>query len=293
MSDLAKILIVSDTDADEIAQAVGPGFSIVRITDPGSVADSYAGVLAAVVVSSAVWHDADRRETIRNRADGAPIVVVTAESEAAESVVRHLHLGASTFVPKHKATYKLRSTIEQMVQLLDRDPIRATLRPFLVSTAAVYDFPSRLESSRLAAGFLDTVLAQFDLADENDRFRLRLAVSEAMTNAIVHGNFGIDSAIRETDPGAYFEAIEQAERSADADEKRVRVEFSVTPTEAAVAIQDDGQGFNTAGVQDPTSGDALTQPSGRGLLLMRAYTDSLEWNQTGNRITLRKGLRAP
>jgi serine/threonine-protein kinase RsbW len=96
-----------------------------------------------------------------------------------------------------------------------------------------------------------------------DLFGVRLALEEALVNAIRHGNQG--------DPG-----------------KQVRVRYRVTADEVWAEVEDQGQGFDPAGVADPISPERLERPSGRGLLLMRHYLSSVEYNQRGNAVTLRK-----
>jgi serine/threonine-protein kinase RsbW len=94
-------------------------------------------------------------------------------------------------------------------------------------------------------------------------FGVRLALEEALVNAVKHGNRG--------DPG-----------------KRVRVRYRVTPEEVWAEVEDEGQGFDPAGVADPTTEEGLSRPGGRGLLLMRHYLSSVRHNEKGNAVTLGK-----
>jgi serine/threonine-protein kinase RsbW len=98
---------------------------------------------------------------------------------------------------------------------------------------------------------------------DRDCFGVRLALEEALVNAIRHGN--------RNDAG-----------------KRVRVSYRVTAEEVWAEVEDEGQGFDPTGVADPTSERGVQQPGGRGLLLMGHYLSSVEYNQRGNAVTLRK-----
>ncbi len=98
---------------------------------------------------------------------------------------------------------------------------------------------------------------------DRDLFALKLAVEEAIHNAIRHGNHGDQS-------------------------KQIHIKYRVTPRRCDVVIADEGAGFNPASVPDPTSEQNIEQPSGRGLLLMRAFMNSVVFNELGNAVTLTK-----
>jgi serine/threonine-protein kinase RsbW len=100
----------------------------------------------------------------------------------------------------------------------------------------------------------------------NDRaqFALRLALDEALCNAIRHGN------------------------KSDVN-KKVTIEYDFTPEAVTISIEDEGPGFSPDKVPDPTLEENLEKLGGRGVLLMRAYMTRVEYNARGNRVTLVKG----
>ncbi len=98
---------------------------------------------------------------------------------------------------------------------------------------------------------------------ESDMFAIKLALEEALVNAVKHGN--------KLDPA-----------------KCVRVNFYVTDQRADITVEDQGRGFNPAELPDPTAAENLEMCSGRGILLMRAYMSSVVFNPQGNRVTLTK-----
>jgi serine/threonine-protein kinase RsbW len=93
------------------------------------------------------------------------------------------------------------------------------------------------------------------------KFALRLAVEESLANAHQHGHRGR--------PGAPIE-----------------VEYRVTDREVVVKVTDQGPGFNPASVPDPTLDENLERPTGRGLMLIRAYMTRVTFNARGNRMTM-------
>ncbi len=91
---------------------------------------------------------------------------------------------------------------------------------------------------------------------------LAVAVSEALSNAAVHGN--------RLRPGS-----------------QVRVTVTVDPgSKLCVQVTDAGPGFDTAGLHDPTDPARVLLPGGRGVYLMRRLVDQLEYNDKGNEVLL-------
>ena len=93
------------------------------------------------------------------------------------------------------------------------------------------------------------------------RFNLRVALSEALANAIVYGN--------RLDP-----------------DKRVEVRVEVGPDGFAVHVRDEGTGFDPSSVPDPTQPDRVERPDGRGLFLIRQLVDHVSFNDRGNAICM-------
>ena len=53
-------------------------------------------------------------------------------------------------------------------------------------------------------------------------------------------------------------------------------------------IRDDGPGFDVEKVRNPTEDDAIALASGRGILLMRSFMDSIDYNDLGNEVSMYK-----
>lgn len=92
--------------------------------------------------------------------------------------------------------------------------------------------------------------------EEGDYFGIKLALEETLINAIKHGN--------------KFDK-----------NKNVTIRGSVTPKKVELCIEDEGKGFERQGVPDPTADENLTKSSGRGILLMEAYMDKVEYTKCG------------
>lgn len=98
---------------------------------------------------------------------------------------------------------------------------------------------------------------------DRDVFGVRLALEEALVNAIKHGN--------RMDP-----------------HKTVRVSCRIWQDHIWVEIEDQGPGFRVEDVPDPTMDENLERPCGRGIMLMKAFMTRVEYSASGNRVTLEK-----
>ncbi len=102
---------------------------------------------------------------------------------------------------------------------------------------------------------------------EHDLFGVRLALEEALVNAIKHGN-RLDAS------------------------KSVRVQWIIDHERVVIEIEDEGEGFDPGEVPDPTADENLERPCGRGIHLMRAFMTSIEYYDRGNRVVLIKAKTA-
>src|SRR5262245_45019427 len=98
---------------------------------------------------------------------------------------------------------------------------------------------------------------------EQTRFAIRLALEEGIMNAIKHGN--------KHDPS-----------------KTVHVEAKVTPRSTEITIEDEGSGFKRESVPDPCADENLLKCSGRGILLIEAYMDKVQFTRGGRRVKMTK-----
>ena len=114
-----------------------------------------------------------------------------------------------------------------------------------------------------------TVEAAFSTGavDAPDDFRLRVALEEALINAIIHGNLEVDSALREAADGSFERLIEVRRHHAKYRDRRVHLTCDLSPDRVILVIRDEGRGFNAELLPDPRDADQIARASGRGVLL--------------------------
>lgn len=97
---------------------------------------------------------------------------------------------------------------------------------------------------------------------QEDTDNLAIAVTEAVNNAIIHGNK------KKTD-------------------KNVDIKFFLDVKKITVIIKDEGRGFNPEQLDNPLSPENLLKESGRGIFILRALMDEVNFSMTDNGTEIR------
>lgn len=129
---------------------------------------------------------------------------------------------------------------------------------------------SRYENIELVQAALEETLGGLPI-DEDAGYWMGIALREAVTNAIKHGNA--------LDP-----------------EKKVDVELIVREDAVDIVVEDEGGGFDPAAVEDPLAPDNLLKTAGRGIFYMRKFMDKIEYDfgdGGGTKVRLHKKFGDP
>lgn len=136
--------------------------------------------------------------------------------------------------------------------------------------------------------YLKRQAVESGLCDQARADRLIVALTEAINNGIVHGNLALDSSLKEDGGEAFGEAIR--ERSADPAYTGRLLDIRVEQSEDACTwiITDEGEGFNVEKALRTLDSDdpEVMLSSGRGLSIMRAFVDDIDWRNGGRQIRL-------
>jgi serine/threonine-protein kinase RsbW len=136
------------------------------------------------------------------------------------------------------------------------------MRTSLQDGSTEFVISSDLHEGRQVQDIIEAQLRQHRYEDK-EVFAIRLALDEAIVNAIKHGN--------QMDPT-----------------KRVSVRYLILTERFDVVITDEGPGYDPQEIPDPLAAENLDRPSGRGLFLMRHYMSEIIVHPPGNRLSLSK-----
>ncbi|MFQ3652029.1 MAG: ATP-binding protein [Gemmataceae bacterium] len=131
-------------------------------------------------------------------------------------------------------------------------------------------------------------MIRLSLCEPSGLVLLGVAIHEALTNAILHGNLELDSALREDNENLYLQLGQQRRLEEPYKSRRVYVTTRYSRQEVAIIVRDEGNGFDPSNLPDPTDPANLGKVSGRGLLLIQTFMDRVSHNDKGNEITMVK-----
>ena len=119
---------------------------------------------------------------------------------------------------------------------------------------------SDIDNIPVVESFVDELSAKHNIKEEIYG-NIMVAVVEAATNAIKHGN--------KLDPSTY-----------------VYIDSKIIDENLVISIKDEGLGFDYNSVADPTLPDNIEKLSGRGVYIMRTLADKIEFSEGGTLVTL-------
>lgn len=119
---------------------------------------------------------------------------------------------------------------------------------------------SKLDNLPLIEGLVDDVCDKFKISEDHYG-NILIALTEAVTNAILHGN------------------------KQDA-QKQVEVNYIKNDSELCFVVVDQGTGFDPSLLPDPTAPENLEKPTGRGIFLIKNLADKVEFEDNGRIIKM-------
>ncbi|MFO7256064.1 MAG: ATP-binding protein [Bacteroidota bacterium] len=115
--------------------------------------------------------------------------------------------------------------------------------------------PSIAENIRMIESFIDNAKERFNLEDDIYG-NIMIAVTEAVNNAIKHGNNSNKL-------------------------KNVHLSLSLEQSMIKFIVKDEGSGFDYENLPDPTAPENLEKPGGRGIFLMKHLSDEVKFTEGG------------
>lgn len=122
------------------------------------------------------------------------------------------------------------------------------------------EVPSLSENIRMIESFIDNAREKFHLNDDIYG-NIMIAITEAVNNAIKHGN--------------------QSDSS-----KNVSLSLALDESTIRFTVKDEGHGFDYEHLPDPTAPENLEKPGGRGIFLMKHLSDEVEFKDGGRIVEL-------
>ncbi len=287
------ILVVDDSPVDRrLAAAIlaKSGLRSVTASDGREAIDALIRHNPAAVVTDLQMPGMDGLELveeIRRIRQGIPVVLMTGHGSE-EIAFRALRAGAASYVPKKDLARDLADTVAGVLSAAAFDLRHQRLLSCRESSHCKYvlDNDPQMISPLIAA--LQEDLDEMHLCDFNQRTRVGVALQEALSNALFHGNLEVSSDLRQEDEREFLAAVELRRRQAPYRDRSIEITAILDRSSATYIVRDQGPGFPVEIVNQPFDTENLMRIGGRGLVLIRTFMDEVRHNSAGNEITMIK-----
>jgi CheY-like chemotaxis protein len=226
-------------------------------------------------------------QAIRAKYPSVPVILMTAHGSE-DVAIKALQKGAASYVPKKSMARDLDETVEQVYAAAKTGQSQRRIFDCITQQESHFILENDTSLIPPLVAYLEENVSRLRLCEQSGLVLLGVALHEALTNAIIHGNLGVGSELREVDEKRYYRLIQERQATSPYRERRVYVTATLSRKEARFVIRDDGEGFDPGTLPDPTDPANLGRVTGRGLLLIQTFMDHVEHSEKGNQITLVK-----
>ncbi|MDA1185773.1 MAG: response regulator [Acidobacteria bacterium] len=266
---MTNILIVDDSAADRILASrllkQTPSWNVLFAEHGRAALEQLQQHTIDLVVTDLQMPELDGLglvERIREEYPAVPVILMTARGSEV-TAVKALQAGAASYVPKKALAQDL---VETVHRILETSREHASYRRLLNRMhEASFVLENDLDLISSLVSYLTHTIRDLGRFDQVDCHRLSTALDEAITNAYYHGNLEVQSTVREAGSKAYRTLAQARISEPRYRDRRIHVKAHFSGDEVRFVVRDDGDGFDSTIVADPTSPELVERPSGRGL----------------------------
>ena len=224
---------------------------------------------------------------VRNRFPDVPVVLMTGHGNE-EVAMRALQEGAASYVPKKCLSSDLATTLRRVVDVATIERRRLEMWKSLTRTEFEFLLTNDWTVVPDVIAHIQSYLERLGRCDATDVLRIGVTLEESLVNAIHHGNLEVSSCLRQEGGDLYLQTARERREVHPYCDRRVHFVVRICEDGVHFTVRDEGNGFDPSLLPDPTDPAGLERIGGRGLLLIHAFMDEVEFNETGNQITMVK-----
>jgi CheY-like chemotaxis protein len=287
---MPKILVVDDSAVDrqlfEGLLSKVDGFTVVHAGNGKQALEKIREWQIDLVITDLQMPELDGLElvkTMRSEFPGIPVILVTGVGSE-EVATQALHAGAASYVPKSKTAELLVPTVQNLIAIMHEGYSLERLLRKAIETRFEFVLNNDEAYTSAIIELCLKMLEGMSPLDQLERLRVGVAIEHAMSNALYRGNLQLDPRLQvhgNKRESREFVALIR-ERMAKFKDRTIYVCLDIKPDEFECVIRDQGPGF------EPDDHATIEGAAGRGLILMQAFMDEVEFDLTGNEVTLRK-----
>lgn len=291
---MVSILVVDDSAVDRRLAggllAKQDGWLVQYASGGKEAAGWLRSNLVDAVVTDLQMPEMNGLEFVRHMKSEHPLIpVILMTGQGSEDIaVEALERGAASYVPKRLLGSDLVETVERVLTLAGEKRVRRSLisRMHSLRTQFVLENDPAMLTSMVS--YFQGLIVDMGIFTESERLKIGVALEEALLNAAYHGNLEVSSKLREEDHAQFYNLAKERRTLDPYQSRRIFVDVDLSSQGVQYVIRDEGPGFDPHSQPDPRDPANLERPCGRGLLLMRTFMDVVEYNPTGNQVTLIK-----
>jgi CheY-like chemotaxis protein/anti-sigma regulatory factor (Ser/Thr protein kinase) len=291
---MTSILVVDDSEVDRRLVAgllrKDPDFVVEFATSGRQALERIRAEPPELIITDLRMEEIDGLDlitTVRREKPLVPVILMTARGNE-EIALAALRAGAASYSPKSELSSDLLDTVRSVLSVARRQRSHSRLLRCMRRSSFSFELENDISLIAPMVGLVQEKMGEADLGDEADRLRMGIAVEEALTNALYHGNLELNSELRQNDDRIYYDLAKARAAESPYCDRRIYVETRHTTDEVSITIRDQGKGFNPAALPDPTEPENLERAFGRGMLLITTFMDEVRHNDSGNEITMIK-----
>lgn len=260
-----RILIIDDDEA--ILRVLSKfleleGHKVTSVLKSVDALEVFKKNVFDLVITDMYMSEMDGLDVIRNFKDvnmNVPIIILTAAGTIS-NVIQSLKLGAFNYMTKPFNINEVREIVNKALLTSFIHQSQKGFISFFTQSYSKFRVPSLIDYLNPVVFYINHLVDFFGF---KSLWQIQLAVTEAFTNAVVHGNKNDQS-------------------------KNVEIELLFEKDLVKISILDEGTGFKIPDLKEYKLNDDIYASSGRGIFLMNSYMDELLFNDKGNRITMIK-----
>jgi DNA-binding response OmpR family regulator len=220
-----------------------------------------------------------------------PVIIITGYGTL-DDAIEAIKLGAEDFIKKPFDISEVIATIDKTFKKQEEEEDQRAIIKHIAAEHIDLEIPTDFDYLNRVINYIFSHLRARWLVGSEDLHDVKVCLYEALYNALEHGSLEINeeekSTLLEHGQASYREFLLQRMQIEPYRSKIILVRLDITGEEMNVRITDDGPGFDFANRMGHMNSEELFRSSGRGLLLISSLMDGVEFNDSGNEITMRK-----
>lgn len=236
----------------------------------------YAGIDALEVISS-----------LSDRYSHIPIIALSAPYGVSLAIQAMSH-GAENHFPRELLNREPQAVLDALDEAKKHYQDSATVQALTDTIRMEFTLGANPKQIPALVAYLADQCIRIGLVNRHCAKRIRIALEEALLNAVIHGNLEVSSDLRQIDEKNYYSEIARKQTLVPYRDRKTLIQVSLSKEEAVFEIEDEGPGFDYKNLPDPFDPENLMRVGGKGLLMMRSFMSEVNHEGRGNRIVMVK-----